>query len=235
MSKYTCPEHNVELESTKTKYGTRWGCPEDSCTVVCWGGKTSTPANLETRNARKEAHGAFDELWRTGMMDRNEAYEKLAEFLDKPKKETHIGMFDKETCDNVLAFVRKMHRQSEDGTRTTQVGDNLLVVSTSRNGIKVQNRVTGEEFYIDFTDKPKEDANLKAAIRYLGEVLEHGLEPDEIESQEYWAEWCAKYLGNDYPPEPEEDERPCRWCGVIPWDHDSSCPDNPEVTGHQPT
>ncbi len=47
MIKPICPEHNCVLVPNKTKYGTRWSCPVDRCTVVCWGGKTSTPANQE--------------------------------------------------------------------------------------------------------------------------------------------------------------------------------------------
>ncbi len=62
-----CPEHNCLLESHKTQFGVRFQCPMAGCTVACWDGSTSTPADYETRQARIAAHDPFDYLWKSGM------------------------------------------------------------------------------------------------------------------------------------------------------------------------
>lgn len=100
-----CPIHSArELKSTNTMYGIRYDCPVPNCTVACWGGSTSTPATLETRAARTRAHEVFDRLWRLGIFTRKIAYSKLAEFMNLPVIETHIGHFDTEQCNQVIDF-----------------------------------------------------------------------------------------------------------------------------------
>lgn len=42
-----------------------------------------------------------------------------------------------------------------------------------------------------------------------------------------WKKRLEKHIDN-------KKNRPCKHCGIIPWDHDSGCPENPEVTGHEP-
>ncbi|MCT8526075.1 zinc-finger-containing protein [Glaesserella parasuis] len=58
-------------------------------------------ANAELRKAKKEAHSAFDPLWKKGYMKRGRAYLFLSKSLGIPQKDTHIGMFDVETCNRV--------------------------------------------------------------------------------------------------------------------------------------
>ena len=101
-----CPKHKCELVPQKTKYGTRYNCPELACTVVCWDGSTSTPADYNTRQARIEAHDAFDRLWRSGMFKRKEAYHKLAKHLKMKTEDVHIGHFDKDTALEVGEFAK---------------------------------------------------------------------------------------------------------------------------------
>jgi len=96
-----CPDHDFNLRRRQTRYGGRWYCPEKGCTVVCWEGSTSTPANKETRDARQLAHDAFDRIWKTKVMSRAAAYLWLADFLNIGPKCCHIGMFDAETCERV--------------------------------------------------------------------------------------------------------------------------------------
>ena len=58
-------------------------------------------ANKELREAKKEAHFYFDQLWRANGK-RKQAYKWLSEQLGIPKKFTHIGMFDLDTCKKVI-------------------------------------------------------------------------------------------------------------------------------------
>ena len=102
-----CPEHSVRLVREQTVWGPKYVCPVDGCTVLCWGGKTSTPANQETRTARHQAHEAFDPLWKKGAANRRELYHQLASFMGLEVKATHIGMFDVEQCRRVLDFVNE--------------------------------------------------------------------------------------------------------------------------------
>ncbi|KKK70910.1 hypothetical protein LCGC14_2919230 [marine sediment metagenome] len=50
--KKVCPIHKCKLVGSYTIYGLRFECPEVGCTVVCWSGSTSTPADYETRSMR---------------------------------------------------------------------------------------------------------------------------------------------------------------------------------------
>lgn len=61
-------------------------------------------ANKELRHWKKKAHDKFDLLWKEKLIDRDSAYEKLADFLMIPDKYTHIGMFSEQTCKKVYAW-----------------------------------------------------------------------------------------------------------------------------------
>lgn len=102
--KKSCPKHNIRLEAKTTRFGTRLSCPAEGCTVVCWDGGTSTPADYETRQARRSAHARFDPLWQEQGMTKGQAYKQLAEYMGLEQKETHIGHFSEEQCEQVLAF-----------------------------------------------------------------------------------------------------------------------------------
>lgn len=81
-----------------------WLCSDDShqwAYVGCHKG-TSVPlgrlADSELRRAKSRAHLAFDHLWRDKHMSRTAAYLWLAETLNIPRVECHIGMFDLNLC-----------------------------------------------------------------------------------------------------------------------------------------
>lgn len=65
-------------------------------------------ANKELREAKKEAHFAFDPLWKDGKISRKEAYRMLSEALNISYKDCHIGMFDIETCQKVKKIVKEL-------------------------------------------------------------------------------------------------------------------------------
>ncbi len=67
-----------------------------------------TLAKVSTRRARRNAHLAFDRLWRYGLYGRAEAYVELAAALRIPRKKCHIGSFDKEQCEAVIVACRML-------------------------------------------------------------------------------------------------------------------------------
>lgn len=103
-----CPTHDVALTATDTRYGVRHGCPVNGCTVVCWDGSTSTPADQETRDLRHACHDAFDPLWkrRERFKHRAQAYVWLQSVMGLPASEAHVGMFDAEQCRKLLAAIK---------------------------------------------------------------------------------------------------------------------------------
>ena len=100
--KRQCPKHRVKMERKKTRFGPRFSCPVPGCTIACWG--NGNPADDETRQARIDAHAAFDPLWQGGGMSKGHAYRDLSEYMGLPQRKTHIGCFDIEQCRLVLAF-----------------------------------------------------------------------------------------------------------------------------------
>lgn len=62
-------------------------------------------ANAELRQAKQDAHAAFDPLWQSGRMKRKDAYSWLASRLGI--ETAHIGEFDVETCRRVVEICQK--------------------------------------------------------------------------------------------------------------------------------
>lgn len=61
-------------------------------------------ANTELRAAKSAAHRAFDTKWQGGGMTRKQAYRWLSVQLGILPELCHIGMFDVETCQRVVAL-----------------------------------------------------------------------------------------------------------------------------------
>lgn len=125
--KRVCPTHYKTLVPANTKYGTRWSCIVEGCTVVCWSGSTSTPADYETRQARHQVHELLDPLWedpdgpfcegerpnRRGVR-RSRAYRWLSEQLGKELDKTHIGYFDLQECRKAIELLKGGRYDSRD-------------------------------------------------------------------------------------------------------------------------
>ena len=62
-------------------------------------------ASAELRRARKDAHEAFDPLWKSGRMSRKKAYSWLANKLGVD--EAHMGSMDEEQCQRVIEICNK--------------------------------------------------------------------------------------------------------------------------------
>lgn len=118
--KNTCPVHRVALVGAKTQYGRRYACPTAGCTVVRWDGSTSTPADAETRELRRQCHALFDPLWQSGANSpfngepggrsarRGRAYVWLAHELGTVGRSTHFGYFTAEQCRRALTAIQRL-------------------------------------------------------------------------------------------------------------------------------
>ena len=91
-----------------------WQCVPCMAYVGCHRGTTrplGRLADAELRQAKQDAHAAFDELWKqitpAGTFDRSGAYKWLARQLGIEVRQCHIGMFDVETCRRVVAICTK--------------------------------------------------------------------------------------------------------------------------------
>lgn len=93
-------------------YGRVWVCaryPECDSYVGCHRGSRQPlgrMANKELRALKRKVHSAFDSLWKSGVMKRTQAYKWLADELKIPQWSCHIGMFDKETCEEALRICK---------------------------------------------------------------------------------------------------------------------------------
>lgn len=96
--------HRPDLHGLKFYY-----CANDAAWVGCHRGTTKPLgrlANAELRQAKQDAHVAFDRLWRAttpaGSFDRNGAYKWLAQQLGINRNDCHIGMMNVEQCQRVV-------------------------------------------------------------------------------------------------------------------------------------
>lgn len=81
---------------------------------------TKTPlgtlANNELREWRKQAHYYFDQLWKgkTRQNTRYSMYGWLADKMNLPRANTHIGMFEIEQCQKVIELSKeRLNRRRE--------------------------------------------------------------------------------------------------------------------------
>lgn len=76
-----------------------WVCAPCDAHVGCHEGTSApfgTMAKPQLRLARRATHEAFDQLWKSGLMSRKQAYAWLAEHIGKHK--AHIGLMDERQC-----------------------------------------------------------------------------------------------------------------------------------------
>lgn len=63
-----------------------------------------TLANGDLRHKRIQAHRALDALWKSGRMEKWQAYVWLQAKLGLNSRQTHIAMFSEYMCDQVIAI-----------------------------------------------------------------------------------------------------------------------------------
>lgn len=87
----------------------RCNCQPGSAYVSCHG-TSEKPlgrlANKDLRQAKSAAHRAFDQLWRSKLLKRQDAYKWLAKQMNKSGADCHIGMFDISECQQVVELSR---------------------------------------------------------------------------------------------------------------------------------
>lgn len=74
-------------------------------------------ANKELRTLRRKAHFHFDQLYSTGLMSREEAYEWLAAQLMLPMEKAHIGQLGPYYCQQVIDESKKLLQAQKGKTK----------------------------------------------------------------------------------------------------------------------
>ena len=77
--------------------GAHVGCHPNSFTPL------GRLADAKLRKMKSAAHAAFDPIWKSGRMSRADAYAWLAEQIGVARQNCHIGMFDVDQCQRVIA------------------------------------------------------------------------------------------------------------------------------------
>jgi len=111
--KHDCPDCGGYMVLKDSRYGVFYGCVNWPDCKAAHGAHKATgeslgkPANKETKEMRIMAHEAFDSQWEGTPIKRNEAYKILAQKMDIPGKECHIGLFDIDQCKKVIEICLK--------------------------------------------------------------------------------------------------------------------------------
>lgn len=98
-----CPQHDLEMISSDTQFGTRWSCPEDRCSYAAWG--NNPPADLRTRNLRKKAHALADGLWRSGIISRDVLYKSIQKVMCLPPEKAHIQLMNSTELEVLINWI----------------------------------------------------------------------------------------------------------------------------------
>ncbi len=106
-----CGECGAVMVLRPSRFGRFFGCsrwPECDGTHgahALSGEPLGTPADKATRQARQEAHLAFDQAWRALGMSRTEAYGWLQHLMRLPEAEAHIACFNLAQCRELCAIL----------------------------------------------------------------------------------------------------------------------------------
>lgn len=77
-----------------------------------------TMANHELRTLRKTAHHYFDQLYKSGIMTKQDAYSWLAGMIDAPLSHAHIGYLGEYYCKQVIAQCKEyLERYKKNSNR----------------------------------------------------------------------------------------------------------------------
>lgn len=129
MIKVICPYcgQQAKYVDSKVVYGRSYGkiylCKECDAYVGVHKG-TDKPlgrlADKELRYWKMAAHDAFDPIWQTKKMKRNQAYKWLAERMGLSPQEAHIGMFDVLQCKKVIKICKESKGEFNYGKARTK-------------------------------------------------------------------------------------------------------------------
>lgn len=108
-----CPECGANLVlKQSSKFGPFYGCerwPKCDGTHCAHpdGSPVGVPANRETKQARRAAHAAFDEVRHVLQLSKGKAYRWLQDAMGMTPEQCHMGKFDKTTCEKVIDICTK--------------------------------------------------------------------------------------------------------------------------------
>jgi hypothetical protein len=88
-----------------------------------------TMANRELRVLRNEAHRAFDQLHKRGLMTREDAYRWLASVLGVPMGQAHIGCLGEYYCRRVIEESEKVLILQKSGRSERKQGWGISVAN----------------------------------------------------------------------------------------------------------
>ena len=71
-------------------------------------------ADAELRMKRREAHHAFDELWKQGIFTRSVAYKWMSDLFYIKGQEAHIGKLDIDRCERLIRESVKILRNRRE-------------------------------------------------------------------------------------------------------------------------
>lgn len=106
LTGHLCPKCDefTELVESSEIYGTDFGllyrCPTCHAYVGCHKGSLNAKGSVAGRNL------LFDDMWKSGDMNREDAYEWLSERLGIPRYLTHVGMFDEAQCRRTIELCK---------------------------------------------------------------------------------------------------------------------------------
>lgn len=85
-----------------------------------------TMANGKLRALRKDAHHCFDQLFKRGLMTKEEAYRWLASILAAPIEQAHIGLLGEYYCGVVIQESRILLQRHPGKMNYQKVGQTVL-------------------------------------------------------------------------------------------------------------
>jgi hypothetical protein len=101
FNSHSCPQCGSRPELTNTEFGPRWSC----CGLWAW---CNAPlVDAATHTARRQAHEAFDTIWKTKKMTRGRAYAWLAKEMNMRPTKCHIKIMSQTEARRVIQIARK--------------------------------------------------------------------------------------------------------------------------------
>lgn len=107
-------------------------------------------ANQELRKLRREVHYYFNQLYESGLMSKQDAYQWLADIISAPMSEAHIGHMGDYYCRQVIQESKKLleEKTKQNNIRHFQVirgggRDEPYTVAAKKGGREYRTGVSG--------------------------------------------------------------------------------------------
>lgn len=107
-----CPECGSNMILRKSRYGYFYGCqefPETGCKGSVGARPDGTPVAMPTsmneKEARTNATETFERLWKSGKMDRHDAFAWLCVKMQCKRSEAYIARFTIQQCEALIHFI----------------------------------------------------------------------------------------------------------------------------------